>query len=88
MTLTDARKILGLGPDEDPRPLLAEFKNAREHIAAMVRTAPNETLGDRYQQGLVEFDQALAAVQEHLEASGLAAPPLPPMFSRTRVVTV
>lgn len=59
--------------------MLAEFKNAREHIAAMVRTAPNETLGDRYQQGLVEFDQALAAVQEHLEASGLAAPPLPPM---------
>ena len=27
--------------------------------------------------GLIEFDQALAAIQEHLEASGLAAPPLP-----------
>ncbi len=78
MTLTDARKILGIGPKEDPRLHLAEIKNAREAIAAMVRTAPNETLAARYQAGLIEFDQALAAVQEHLEASGLAAPPLPP----------
>lgn len=77
MKFPDARKILGLGPDEDPRPHLADFKQAREHIAAMVRTAPNDTLADRYQQGLIEFDQALAAVQEHLEAAGLAAPPLP-----------
>ena len=77
MTLPDARKILGLGPGDDPRPHLAEFKNAREHIAAMVREAPNETLADRYQKGLIEFDQALAAVQEHLEAIGQAAPPLP-----------
>lgn len=78
MTLTSARKILGIGPEEDPRLHLAEIKNAREAIAAMVRTAPNETLAARYQAGLIEFDQALAAVQEHLEASGLAAPPLPP----------
>ena len=77
MILSAARKILGLGPDEDPRPHLADFKLAREQIAAMVRSAPNETLADRYQQGLIEFDQALAAVQEHLEAAGLAAPPLP-----------
>jgi len=74
MTLSEARKILGLGPDEDPRPHLAEFRAARERIAEMVRTAPNETLGDRYQQGLVEFDQALAAVREYLEALGLIAP--------------
>lgn len=78
MTLTDARKILGLGSDEDPRVHLDEFKNARERIAELVRTAPNDTLADRYQKGLIEFDQALAAVQEHLQASGLAAPPLPP----------
>ena len=78
MKLADARKILGLGPEEDPRPYLADFKNAREHIASMVRTAPNDTLADHYQKGLIEFDQALAAVQEHLEAIGVAAPPLPP----------
>jgi parallel beta-helix repeat protein len=72
MTLTEARVILGLGPDEDPRPHLAEFRKARERIAEMVRSAPNETLAMRYQQGLVEFDRALAAVREYLEAIGLA----------------
>ncbi len=82
MTLPDARKILGLESDQDPSPYLAEFKNAREHIAAMVRTAPNGTLADRYQKGLVEFDQALAAVQEYLESIGIAAPPLPPQAAR------
>ena len=79
MTLTEARKILGLGPAEDPSPHLAEFKDAREHIAAMVRSAPNETLAERYQKGLVEFDQALAAVYEHLPVSEVtksAAPEL------------
>lgn len=77
MKIVDARKILGLDPEEDPRPYLDDFKNAREHIAAMVRAAPNETLAEHYQKGLIEFDQALAAIQEHLEAIGLAAPPLP-----------
>lgn len=71
MTLSDARKILGLGPDDDPRPFLDEFREARERIAEMVRTAPNETLAERYQKGLVDFDQALAAVREHMEAIGL-----------------
>jgi tetratricopeptide (TPR) repeat protein len=74
MTLSAARKILGLGPDEDPRPYLGEFQSARERIAEMVRSAPNETLGDRYQEGLLEFDQALAAIREYLEALGLAIP--------------
>lgn len=72
MTFPEARKVLGLGPDEDPRPHLEEFKAARERIAEMVRGAPNETLGLRYQQGLMEFDQALAAVYEHLEILGLS----------------
>lgn len=71
MTLTEARKILGLGPDEDPRPHLEEFKAVRGKIADMVRTAPNEMLAQRYQGGLVEFDEALAVVHEYLEALGL-----------------
>ena len=75
MNLPDARKILGLAPEDDPRPHLAEFKNARESIAAMVRAAPNTTLAERYQKGLAEFDEALAAVQEHLDGE---PPPLPP----------
>ncbi|MGJ8644178.1 MAG: right-handed parallel beta-helix repeat-containing protein [Luteolibacter sp.] len=72
MTLTEARKILGLGQDEDPRPHLDEFRQVREKIADMVRTAPNEMLAQRYQQGLVEFDQARTVVREYLEALGLA----------------
>ena len=71
MTLTEARKILGLLPDEDPRPHLGEFRSVREKIADMVRSAPNEMLAQRYQDGLVEFDKALAAVREYLEALGL-----------------
>ena len=71
MTLTEARKILGLGPDEDPRPHMAELANAREKIADMVRSAPNENLAQKYQEGLEDFDRALAAVREYLEALGL-----------------
>lgn len=78
MTLTEARKILGLGPDEDPRPHLAELQGVRERIAEIVRCAPNDTLALRHQADLIEFDQALAAVQEYLEALGLTAPPPPP----------
>ena len=71
MTFNEARTILGLGPDEDPRPHVAEFQAARERIAEMVRNAPNENLALRYQEGLVEFDKALAAMREYLEALGL-----------------
>ena len=69
MTHGEARKIFGLGPDEDPRPHLAEFKKARERIAELVRSARNEVLAVRYQDGLVEFDQALAAIREYLETT-------------------
>lgn len=77
MTPAASRRTLGLGPDEAPRVHLEEFKQARERIAELVRTAPNDAIAERYQKGLVEFDQALAAIQEYLEAAGLASPPLP-----------
>jgi len=67
MTLSDARKILGLNPDENTRPHLHELENARERIAELVKTSPNPTLADRYRKGLEEFDQALALIREHLE---------------------
>lgn len=75
MTLSEARQILGLGPDEDPRPHMREFHEARERIAELVRSSPNPVLADRYQQGLVEFDQALAAIHEYLQALGLESKP-------------
>ena len=67
MTLSAARIIFGLAPDEDPRPHLAEIRLARERIAEWVRIAPDEATADRYQEGLVEFDQALAAILESLD---------------------
>jgi tetratricopeptide (TPR) repeat protein len=70
MTMTEARIILGLRADEDPRPHLDEFRAVRERIAEMVRTAPNVILSERYQESLVQFDQALRTVREYLEALG------------------
>jgi hypothetical protein len=42
----------------------------------MVREAPNENLALRYQDGLLEFDRALAACREYLEALGLPVEPV------------
>ena len=70
MTVAEARKILGIGPDEDPRPHFGEFGNARERIVGMVRSAPNETLAGLYQEGLREFDEALALIQADLNSPG------------------
>ena len=67
MTSDEARRILGLSAGEDPAGHLAEFAAARERIAELVRTAPNDTIALRYQDGLVEFDRALAALREELE---------------------
>lgn len=77
MNISTAREILGLGSEEDLRASHTDFQEARNLIAEMVRTAPNEPIADRYQKDLTEFDQALATLQEHLQASGLTAPPLP-----------
>jgi tetratricopeptide (TPR) repeat protein len=67
MTSDEARRILGLSAGEDPARHLAEFAAARERIAELVRTAPNDTIALRYQDGLIEFDRALAALREELE---------------------
>lgn len=67
MTLEEARRILGLSADENPTEHLAEFTAARNRIADLVRTAPNETIALRYQDGLVEFERALAALREEMD---------------------
>jgi tetratricopeptide (TPR) repeat protein len=67
MTLEEARRILGLSANEDVRNRLGEFTAARDRIADMVRSAPNETLALRYQDGLIEFDKALAVIREESE---------------------
>ncbi len=80
MTLEDARKIFGLGPDDDAAAHLAEFREARERIAEFVRLAPNDTLALRFQEDLEEFDRALAAVREHMELPEIPVTPEPPLF--------
>jgi tetratricopeptide (TPR) repeat protein len=67
MTLEEARRTLGLSADDDPTKHFAEFAAARDRIAELVRTAPNETLALRYQDGLIEFERALAALREEAE---------------------
>jgi tetratricopeptide (TPR) repeat protein len=67
MTLEEARRILGLSSGDDLKDRLGEFAAAREKIAELVRSAPNETLALRYQEGLVEFDRALAVLREESE---------------------
>lgn len=71
MKMTEARRILGLGIDEDPSPNLESFREARERMAVMVREAPNEKLAARYQRDLDKFDCALEFVREALEEQGL-----------------
>lgn len=68
MSPDEARRILGLKPDDDPTTHFAEFAQARERIAEIVRKAPNETIALRFQDELVEFDKALAVIREDLEA--------------------
>jgi parallel beta-helix repeat protein len=80
MNSAEARKILGLGPDEDPAPHLAEFEEARKRIEEMVNAAPNPALADRYRIGLHEFEEALAVLKRG-DVPKLAAAPeieLPP----------
>ncbi|MCX6874472.1 MAG: right-handed parallel beta-helix repeat-containing protein [Verrucomicrobia bacterium] len=74
MTLPEARHILGLGSEEDPLPQMADLRIVRERIAELVRTEPDAALAERYQVGLVDYDRALAAVREALEAAAPAVP--------------
>lgn len=67
MTSEEARRVLGLPAEENPAGHLADFAATRERIAELVRTAPNDTLALRYQETLIEFDRALAALREEQE---------------------
>lgn len=70
----EARRILGLGSDEDPRPHLEPLRNTRERLAEITRLAPNEQLALRYQEQLVDFDKALAAIRESTDTPANSRP--------------
>lgn len=81
MTIDEARRILGLEPGDDAAQYVDEFEAAREQIAGMVRDAPNDALALRYQEGLSEFEAALAVVRAQIGRAaarlGAAAPAVP-----------
>lgn len=90
MTIDDAKRILGLRSDEDPLLCLPQLELAREKIAELVRTAPNDPIALRYQDGLMEFDRALASLREYrLQRDAATALPVidlsavPPMPAAT-----
>jgi len=63
MRLEDARRVLGLGPDEDPAPRMAHFEATRQRIIELIRSAPNDVVALHYQQSLVDFERALQVLQ-------------------------
>lgn len=64
MTLEEAKRILGLKPDEDPAPRWDRLVKARERLAARARTVKTDAALERHQKRLMEMDQALARVRE------------------------
>ncbi len=72
MDAEQARQVLGLSHEDDWRDHQAAFMAAREGMANLVRSAPTESLGQRYQDGLMEFDRALAFFREQDTAKRLS----------------
>ena len=72
MDAKQARLVLGLRPGEDWRDHQLAFMAARDGMANLVRSAPTESLSQRYQEGLMEFDKALAFFREQEAAERLA----------------
>lgn len=64
MDAHEARKVLGLECNEDWHEHLDAFAAARESIADLVRKAPTDSMALRYQEGLMEFDRAMAFFRE------------------------
>ncbi len=75
MTPSEARSILGLGPDEDPRLQEEKFTNQRKRIAMQVRKATHKKQAKRLRQKLSEYDRALAVLRDSSEKPAPEPPP-------------
>jgi parallel beta-helix repeat protein len=73
MDAEQARRVLGLQSDDDWAIHESSFQAARQQIADLVRKSPTEAMAQRYQEGLMEFDRALAFFRE--QKSLPVAPP-------------
>ena len=64
MDTQEARKVLGLACNEHWHEHLDAFAEARESIVDLIRMAPTDSMALRYQEGLMEFDRAMAFFRE------------------------
>ncbi len=64
MDAEQARRVLGLQSDDDWTLHEAAFLATRQHMAELVRQSPTDAMAQRYQDGLMEFDRALAFFRE------------------------
>lgn len=62
MKNTEARKILGLDPKDNPRSYLPTFEETRKYKQELVDNAPSDEIRFRYEQELLEYEAALKVV--------------------------
>lgn len=62
MKNTEARNILGLDPEDDPRSYLPDFEETRQYKQELVDNAPNDQIRFRYEQELLEYEAAVKVV--------------------------
>lgn len=62
MRQSEAREILGLEPNDDPRAFSSDFDETLEYKQELVNNAPNDELRFGYQQDLLEYKAALRVV--------------------------
>lgn len=65
MKNTEARKILGLDPGDDPRSYLPAFEETKEYKRELVENAPSPELKFRYEQELLEYEAAVKVIAGH-----------------------
>ncbi len=62
MKTTEARKILGLDSDDDPRSFIPGFEETVKYKQELVDNAPSDEMKFRYQQELLEYQAAVKVV--------------------------
>lgn len=62
MKQEDARKILGIHPDDDPRAFLADFETTLEHKRLIAEQAPDKKTKQRYSRAFLDYQDAIQTI--------------------------
>lgn len=62
MKNTEARKILGLDAQDDPRSYLPAFEETKQYKKELIENAPSDRMRFRYEQELLEYEAAVRVV--------------------------